>query len=177
MSGLPQKCVIDTNVPKTANLALNQAKIPQELKTCVRACVEAMEQITTNGGLVLDVGDEIFTEYLHNLTDEKEQQGWGNKFVKWVFNNRWTWPNECVAITKNGASYNEFPNHNNLANFDNADRKFIAVANAHPGKPPILQATDCKWWGWKDALAEAGITVRFLCSEYVKKKHGEKMSA
>jgi hypothetical protein len=42
MTGLPKKCLVDTNVPKTANLALDPARIPQELTGCVLACVEAI---------------------------------------------------------------------------------------------------------------------------------------
>jgi len=61
--------------------------------------------------------------------------------------------------------------------FDKSDHKFVAAANAHPAKPPILQATDSKWWGWKDALMEVGITVQFLCPEYAEVKHAEKMGA
>ena len=80
-----------------------------------------------------------------------------------------------VTITKNGESYDEFPNHQGLINFDLSDRKYIAVANAHHEKPPILQATDSKWWGWKDALAEAGITVHFLCPDYVVIKYLKKI--
>ena len=48
-------------------------------------------------------------------------------------------------------------------NFDKSDQKFIAVAHAHPDKPVILQSSDSKWWGWKDALSEVGIDVQFLC--------------
>ena len=45
MSNLPKKCLIDTNVPKTANLALAPNNIPQELTNCVLACVEAVEHV------------------------------------------------------------------------------------------------------------------------------------
>ena len=96
--------------------------------------------------------------------------------MKWVHDNRWTFPDaDRVPITRNGESYDEFPDHAGLAHFDYSDRKFIAVSNAHPEKPPVLQATDSKWWGWKDALAEVGITVHFLCPEYAKAKYTEKM--
>ena len=174
---LPRKCLIDTNVPKTANLALAPDKIPQELIGCVLACVEAVEHVVKKGGLVLDAGDEIFDEYRHQLS-MKGQPGMGDRFMKWVHDNRWKLPDaDRVTITKNGESYDQFPNHNGLNNFDNSDRKFVAVANAHPTKPPILQATDSKWWGWKDALAEGGITVHFLCPEYAEAKYAEKMGA
>ena len=99
----------------------------------------------------------------------------GNIFMKWVHDNRWTLPDSNrVAISKKGDSYNEFPASEGLANFDISDRKFVAVANAHPEKPTILQATDSKWWGWKDALELEGISVHFLCEKYVESKYAEK---
>lgn len=94
------------------------------------------------------------------------QPGVGDRFLKWVHDNRWGFPDsDRVRITSNGTSYMEFPNHEGLAAFDNSDRKFVATSNAHPRKPPILQATDSKWWGWKDALNRVGISVGFLCPE------------
>jgi len=177
MSGLPVKCVIDTNVPKTANLACNPEDVPQELVACVLACVEAIVHVKKNGGLVMDAGDEIFDEYRRQLS-MGGQPGVGDKFMKWVHDNRWKLPDaDRVKITKNGNTYNEFPSHCGLAQFDISDRKFVAVSNAHPDKPPIFQATDSKWWGWKDDLAAVGITVHFLCPDYVKAKYAEKMGA
>jgi len=177
MNRFPKKLVIDTNVPKTSNLALAPANIPQELTECVLECVEAIEHVVKKGGLVMDSKDEIFDEYRHHLS-LRGQPGVGDRFMKWVHDNRWKFPDaDRVAITKNGDSYDEFPDHNSLTQFDNSDRKFVAVANAHPGKPLILQATDSKWWGWKDALAEIGITVNFLCPDYAQKKYAEKIGA
>jgi hypothetical protein len=177
MKGLPQKCVVDTNVPKNANLALAPAAIPLELTGCVLACVEAIEYVVKKGRLVIDAGDEIFDEYRQQLS-MKGQPGVGDRFMKWVHDNRWKFPDsDRVTITKYGDSYNEFPDHDGLAQFDNSDRKFIAVSNAHPDKPPVLEATDSKWWGCKDALAEVGIIVYFLCSDYAKSKYAEKMGA
>jgi hypothetical protein len=98
--------------------------------------------------------------------------------MKWVHDNRWSLPDtQRVKITRNGESYDEFPEHQDLKNFDKSDRKFVAVSNAHPEKPTILQATDSKWWGWKDALNDVGITVHFLCPEYIKNKYAEKIGA
>lgn len=175
MSRIPLKCLVDTNVPKTANRSLDPTTIPKELADCVLECVKAVEHIITKGGLVMDAGDEIFNEYRRQLK-MKGQPGVGDRFVKWVHDNRWKFPNvDRVAITKNGKTYDQFPDHAGLAQFDYSDRKFIAVSNAHPDKPPILQATDSKWWGWKDALAEVGITVHFLSPDYVKAKYTEKM--
>ncbi len=175
MSGLPKKCLVDTNVPKTANLALDPATIPQELAGCVLACVEAVEHVVKMSCLVIDAGDEIFNEY-RNLLSMKGQPGVGDRFMKWVHDNRWKLPDaDRVTITKIGQSYAEFPDHDGLTQFDYSDRKFIAVANAHPAKPPVLQATDNKWWGWKEVLTEVGITVHFLCPDYTKAKYAEKI--
>jgi hypothetical protein len=138
MNDLPKKCLVDTNVPKTANLAIDPLKISDELMPCVSACVKAIEHVIKKGGLVLDAGDEIFTEYRRQLS-LKGQPGLGDRFMKWVHDNRWKFPDtDRVTITWNGESYDEFPNHNELINFDTSDRKFVAVANAHPEKPPIL---------------------------------------
>lgn len=177
MSTFPKKCVVDTNVPKTANLALAPGPIPPELTGCVVACIEAIEHVITKGKLVLDANDEIFDEYRQQLS-MRGQPGVGDRFMKWVHDHRWQLPDQDrVAITLCGSSYVEFPDHDDLANFDNSDRKFVAVANAHPEKPPIMQAVDSKWWGWKRPLAEAGIAVHFLCPEYAEAKYAEKIKA
>lgn len=177
MSNLPKKCLMDTNVPKTANLAVDVENIPSELIDCVLACIEAVEHVIhRKGRLVIDAGDEIFTEYRGQLS-LSGRNGIGDAFMKWVHDHRWSFPEQDrVKISKSGDSYHEFPDHDGLKDFDPSDRKFIAVSNAHPEKPAILEATDSKWWGWKEALREVGIQVRFLCPEYAEKKYLEKMS-
>lgn len=103
------------------------------------------------------------------------QPGVGDRFMKWAHDNLWRLPDcQRVKITKSGASYREFPRRAGLDDFDLSDRKFIAVANAHPDKPPVLQATDSEWWGWKDVLQNAGVRVHFLCPEYVKNKYSRR---
>jgi len=151
---LPKKCLVDTNVPVNANLATKpdpESDVPNE---CILTCVEAIEHVIENRGLIIDSGNEIFDEYRQNLS-LKGQPGVGDRFLKWVHDNRWKLPdNNRVTITSRGDSYKEFPDHTGLSDFDRSDRKFVAVANAHPEKPPILQSTDSKWWGWKYALEE-----------------------
>ncbi len=174
MGNLPPKCVVDTNVPKTANLARTPNAVPDELSRCVLACVEAIDHVVKNRALVLDSGDEIFDEYRRELS-MSGQPGVGDGFMKWVHDNRWTLQvRDRVVITACGTSYREFPTSPDLRGFDQSDRKFVAVANKHPDRPPILQATDSKWWGWKDALASAGIAVQFLCPDYVECKYKTK---
>ena len=171
------KCLVDTNVPITANLAVKPDDIPDELANCVSSCVKTIQHILKNGGLVLDEGNEIFREYLDHLS-LGGQPGLGDIFMKWVHDNQWITDKVTqVQIVKKGDSYDEFPDHVGLKKFDPSDRKFVAVANAHPEKPPIVQATDSKWWGWDDALKDVGITVHFLCPNYVKSKYAEKMGS
>ncbi|MBF0603920.1 MAG: hypothetical protein HQL07_09530 [Nitrospirae bacterium] len=175
MNNFPRKCLVDTNVPIIANLATAPEKIPDDLLECVEACVEVIEHVVKRGGLVLDAGDEICEEYRHKLS-MSGQPGVGDKFVKWVHDHRWSWDGEDrVEILKKGNTYQQFPTHPGLKNFDLSDRKFVAVAIAHPEIPPIFEATDSKWWGWKDALKEVGITTLFLCPDYAEKKYQEKM--
>lgn len=179
---LPKKCIVDTNVLVVANRTL-QPDIPSEEYDCICACIEAVEHvINKNDCLVIDDQNEIFDEYRNNLS-LVGVPGVGDRFMKWVFDNCWGFPeaNRVKIIkTERGDSYEEFPDttkHPGLKEFDRSDRKFVAVANAHYQKPPILQATDSKWWGWRNALAEAGITVLFLCQEYIETKYSEKIGA
>lgn len=175
MSNFANKSVVDTNVPIIANLANDPASIPDDLIECVLACIEAIEHVMQIGRLVIDAGDEIFDEY-RQLLSLKGQPGVGDGFVKWVHDNRWNFPeNDRVKITKGDDSYHEFPHHRELNTFDYSDRKFVAVANAHPERPPILQATDSKWWGWKPALDKVNIVVTFLCPTYIEAKYEQKM--
>lgn len=177
MNHLPDNCVVDTNVPITANRTVTPAAIPNELVDCVSACVEIIEHIVNNGGLVIDEGNEIFDEYRRNLSSGGQPRP-GDKFMKWVHDHRWNADKITqVPIVKNGNSYDEFPDHVGLRNFDPSDRKFVAVANAHSEKPPILQATDSKWLGWEKALAKVGITVDFLCRDYVQTKYAKKIGS
>ena len=172
---LPAKCVVDTNVPKVANLATQTDPASNFPDTCVEACVDAIEHVVLTRGLVLDEGNEIYGEYMDNL-DISGQPGIGDRFLKWVHDNRWGLDeSQRVPITRSGDSYDEFPSHGGLENFDITDRKFVAVSNAHRNKPPILQATDSKWWGWKEALAECGVKVTFLCPDYVESTYASRM--
>ena len=175
MNTFPQKCVVDTNVPKVANQRAGNGKFPVD---CVLACVDAIEHIVKKGGLIIDNNYEIYGEYRNNLAIRGEP-GVGDGFMKWIHDNQCQPEKvEQISITKSNSSYEEFPDHSDLVNFDTDDQKFVAVANAHSitNKPPILQATDSKWWGWKDALSEVGIDVRFLCPDYVKEKYANKMN-
>ena len=168
------KCIVDTNVPVTANLSARPDPCSDVPDCCIRESVDQIENIIEAGCLVIDAAGEIFKEYINNLS-LRGQPGIGDAFVKWVSDHQYNSSKvDRVSVTKNGDSYKEFPAHPDLNNFDRSDRKFVAVANARSEKPPILQATDSKWHWWNEALAEVGITVNFLCPEYTEPKAANK---
>ena len=157
------KVVVDTNVPVVANGNSEQAS-----PRCVQKCAFSLCELTSSGCLVLDDKWLIMREYKANLRS-KGQPGVGDAFLKWVLTN-YSNPERCelVSITPTNVEltdFAEFPRSRGLADFHSDDRKFIAVAVAHPGHPPILQAVDSEWWRLSRELAEAGAVVDFLCPE------------
>ena len=166
-------CIVDTNVAITANKTVSD--IPNDLLECTGKCIEIIEEVIKKKSLVLDEDGEIFEEYKNNLSFSG-QPGVGDRFLRWVHDNQWKLQgNNRVAITKNGDSYDEFPEHEDLESFDISDRKFVAVAAAHTNNPMIYQATDSKWWGWKEALRACSIEVAFVCPDYIEAKYKQKM--
>ena len=116
--------------------------------------------------LVIDDGWEILSEYMANLRSQG-QPGPGDAFLKWVLTN---YPNSdrCIRVSicrDEQFGYAEFPTDPDLAGFDLSDRKFVAVAVAHPEHPPILNATDSDWWHYRDALGRHGIQIKFVCPD------------
>ncbi len=158
--------IVDTNVPLVANRSSHASE------DCVEICVDRLVQIT-NGEMKLAVDYQvledrrgIINEYRNKL-NPSGQPGVGDAFLKWVETN-WTNPDLCdlVEITPiigQKINFAEFPNDPALSNFDDDDRKFVAVACAHSGKPPILQAVDSKWHNFLGALTQNGVTVDYLC--------------
>lgn len=151
--------VIDTNVLLVAN-----DRHPDVSLKCVLECVDRLEHIQKTGVVVIDDDWHIVREYL-NKTRLKPPKGVGDVFLKWLLQNQSNSQRvHRVHITKiSPDTFVEFPDSELQAKFDPSDRKFPAVANAHPDKPPIWQATDCKWLDWWLALHNVGISVEFLC--------------
>jgi len=163
--------VVDTNVPLTANGLANASP------DCIGACIGAIVHITSDGKrIALDDAWLIIGEYQNKLRSDG-QRGLGDGFLKWVLTNRAN-PHRCEIIPIHSRNddrfFEEFPDREDLKEFDPSDRKFVAVANAHPDKPPILQGVDSKWWGWQTGLQAAGITVDFLCEADVRSKYEAK---
>jgi len=157
--------IVDTNVAVVAN-----QRAPQASSDCVRWCVQRLRTLQRTGCVVIDDGWRILNEYKDNLR-EQGQPGVGDAFLRWLLRNRSN-PRFCcqVHITPGAASatatdFAEFPQDPALAAFDPSDRKFVAVAVAHPEHPPVLNAVDSDWWDHREALAQHGVQVEFLCPD------------
>ena len=171
--------VIDTNVLMVAN---EDFPPEQADRDCVLTCIERLQAIQSGRGgerLVLDENGRLLDEYQHTLKSSK-QPSTGHAFLHWLFQAGWD-PARCerVVITcldESNQVFAEFPVHPDLEHFDVADRKFVATANAHPGKPPLLQAVDAKWMGWETALRECGLTIEWICPENARRLYQEHLA-
>jgi hypothetical protein len=170
---VPERCVVDTNVATTANGA-NAGASPD----CVLASAKALQAVVASGHVFIDDGGRIVSEYRANLR-AKGQPGPGDAFLKWLLTHEWGGQRVTrVTITptsNDGEDFVELAKPPQGTTYDRSDRKFLAVAAAHPEHPPILQSLDSKWWGWRQALAKDGVKIYFLCPGDIAKKHGQKM--
>lgn len=155
------RAVIDTNVLLVANGSHQDVS-----DACMKMCIERLNYQKERGVTVIDDCFHILREY-QNKTHPNQPKGVGDVFLKWLLRNQLNIAHvEQVSITEIEENrYNEFPDANLEAHFDAPDRKFAAVSSAHPQKPPILQAADCKWLDWWETLLDHGIVVEFLCPE------------
>ena len=169
-----RRCIIDTNVMITANKAVScqEDEIVSEYPTLVLNCIELLQRVQRKGiYVVLDEDCEIFDEYKDYLSFSG-QPGVGDVFFKWLFDNCWGFPSsERIKLHKTENGYKEFPQGMEQANIDLDDMKFFAVSNAHPSKPDIFEATDSKWWNWRDAALQCGIRIQFLDEKYMRDKN------
>lgn len=153
------KAVIDTNVLLVANG--QHAEVSED---CVIECVKRLQAMEKSGVAVIDDGFLILGEYQHK-TSLNPPKGVGDVFLKWLLRQVGNPARvEQVPLTETAEHcFAEFPDPTLEPVFDAPDRKFAAVAHAHPEKPPIWQAADCKWLDWRQALQAKGIVVEFLC--------------
>ncbi len=164
--------VVDTNVAKVAN---GRKESPQASPNCVSTCINKLEGIVRGKEkLVLDNRWIIISEYRDNLRSTGEP-GAGDSFLRWILMNK---DDRCdlVPIKPVNSSENEFeefPNDPALEGFDPDDRKFIAVALAHPERLPILQAVDSQWWDFRDAFRRNGVAVKFICEDDIQRLRGD----
>lgn len=163
------KAVVDTNVLLVAN---GQADVSPD---CVIACVKRLQTLEKKGVVVIDDGYRILGEY-RRKTSLSPPKGVGDLFLKWLMRNATNTRHvEQVSLTEIAADcFDEFPVPALAAAFDPPDRKFAAVANAHPKKPPVWQAADSKWLAWWQDLRAQGVRVEFLCPSDVMRVYRKK---
>lgn len=155
------RAVIDTNVLLVANG--QHIDVSQE---CVAECVRRLRDMEKAGVTVIDDDYRILREYRHK-TSLTPPKGVGDVFLKWLLREAGNSARvELVSLKElDKDQFVEFPDAVLQPAFDASDRKFAAVANAHPDKPPVWQAADCKWLDWWSALQAKGIRVEFLCPD------------
>lgn len=169
-----RKVIIDSNVLLVAD------NLHDDISSqCVINCVNFLEGITDSGTVVIDNSWIMLTEY-QRKTKPSQPKHAGDVFLKWLHQNKGNATRvEQVAVTeKSPQIFNEFPDPDNQLDFDSDDRIFVAVANAHPEKPPIVQAADCKWLDWWRAFLEHDVEIDFICkddvAEFYKRKFPHK---
>lgn len=162
--------IIDTNVLIVANGRNLAADISPQ---CRLACAQLLNRIRQTGAIAIDTNWQILSEYSRKV-HPSGQPGIGDAFLKWILTNQNN-PQRCdrIPITSDpacsdGNNYLEFPNDDpTLTHFDRSDRKFVAVAIAHPEHPPIHNATDSDWWIHRDRLTAHGLQLEFVCRDRV----------
>ena len=163
--------IVDTNVAVVANGESAQAS-----EECEETCINRLEQIMHGEmKLILDADWIILDEYSRNLNSNGKPCT-GDRFLAWSLRNR-TNPEQCELVSITPVAnleneFEEFPKDPELENFDPADRKFVAVALAHPEKPPILEAVDKQWWQLRGAFRRNGVTVEFICEDDIQRSRG-----
>ncbi|NBD20170.1 hypothetical protein GTZ97_05730 [Aquabacterium fontiphilum] len=172
---LPEQCydvthIVDTNVILVAN-----GRHPGVTSACEAACRDWLTRIMEAGRIALDDGFALLGEYQHKA-DAQRGRGVGDAFVRWALRHRDD-DARCdrIALAPHPVrGYAAFPEDPALADFDVADRMFVALARSHPERPDILQAADSKWLDWAPALARQGVRVRFLCEVDTQRFHQHK---
>jgi len=155
--------VVDVNVPIVANGRKTHADLD-----CQNASVNALLEIVQTGMLVLDDQMQILDQYREYL-NPSGQPGVGDAFMQWVWENQAVIERcEQVSLTVSANGFVEFPDDPTLNQFDFADRIYVAAAKASKNKPEVLNAVDSDWWEHRDALAQNGIRVSFLCPQHME---------
>lgn len=151
--------VIDTNVLLVANGSHKDIS-----KSCRESCIKLLYEQTKNGTIVIDDKNRILQEY-QRKTHPNQPRGVGDAFLKWLLQNKNNSSRvHQVALNETKIDFfSEFPVKESQHKFDPPDRKFVAVSNAHPDKPAIWQAADCKWLDWWEKFSESGIDIKFIC--------------
>lgn len=158
---MKDKVIMDTNV--AAKAATPVAECKDEELNLQKECMMFLKNFLDNpkSKLVLDADYEISREYRNRISMDTPV---GKKFWRW-FNSYQSriLAADFVKLEKDQeGNYKMFPMEERTAEFDLSDRKFIALARAHLEHPPIIEAADGKWLGYKAVFEEYGVHIEFL---------------
>lgn len=153
--------VVDTNVL----LVSEGLAEPQASAKCKAACATRLDELQTNGVVVIDRGWLLLGEYTKKINLRK--QSVAVAFLKWLMQGSAKDARvSSVVLTPTNAAktaFAEYPEHPGLAGFDQSDRKFVAVAYAHHPRATILNAVDTDWLAIRSPLAELGVGLESVC--------------
>lgn len=171
------KYIVDANVPWLAGTPIDQ--IQDDQLDCALKCTKFIRNLlssTSKAKIVLDTDWKILKEYESAFKYSGTQPGLATRFYEWACQCYRSSLDDCIKLHETEPDmFEEYPKDELLATFDPPDRKYIALANAHPDKPPIVEGSDCKWWGIKNALNKNGIRVQFISEKYIKMKYQQKI--
>ena len=164
MSRSKTEVVMDTNVAVVANGKTGQAD-----KDCILQCIARLRHIQEECLLLLDDKNRIIDEYRNNL-NPSGQPGPGDAFFLWLWRNQANqeYCRKIVVTSHEDRGFEEFPDEPNLRDFDQDDRKFVAVTLASGTGPKVLNASDTDWWHHRQALQQHGVEIVFLCPDLME---------
>jgi hypothetical protein len=162
--------VIDTNVLLAAGGLATHISVG-----CRAKCGNRLREATASWHIYIDEGYEILGEYQRYFSALKGEPTPASLFLKWLMTHQYH-PERVtrVPIQRKATDKYDFDGLPDGNQFDRNDRKFLAVAVGHGNSPSVLQATDSKWVGWKESLAEIGVHVEFVCDAELRATHVKK---
>lgn len=106
------------------------------------------------------------TEYRNRIPRNTEM---GKIFFRWLYNYYGSMELEDLVKLERDeeGNFTMFPLEKRTEEFDRSDRKFVAMSRTHQEHPPIIEATDGKWLGFKEVFEEYGVHINFLNMDYV----------
>lgn len=165
---------MDTNV--AAKAATRLAECKDEELDVRRKCMQFVKGFVDDptSKLVLDADYEITNEYRNRISMKTDM---GKIFWRWfnAYINR-ILPEDYVKLEKDSeGNYAMFPLEERTKGFDMSDRKFVALSRRHPEHPIIVEATDGKWFGFKDVFKKYGVQIEFLDEHYAEMMYNRKI--
>ena len=168
--------VIDTNV-----LLVASGLAKQMSDACLKICYQRLEKARADEQVVVDNQFFILGEYQNKLDANKRRPSPGGEFIRHLLQHM-AKPEKVAAIdltpkNQERTKFAQFPPDAALeADFDPADRKFVAASYAHPERPRIVESADSKWLGWEAQLKTHGIKLEVLCRDELQAIRDAKLS-